>query len=190
MATQFYTASTLNGFLATKEDSLDWLFSLESGTPDDGGLANTSYPEFIAQVGAIAMGSATYEWMLRNADALVAETGSAWPYSQPTWVFTTRTLEVPAGADVRFAQGDVRDVHADMVDAAAGRNVWIVGGGDLAGQFLDAGLLDELIVQVASVTLAEGKPLLPRDALSPMLKLQSASVVGKHMVELRYTINS
>jgi dihydrofolate reductase len=49
-----------------------------------------------------------------------------------------------------------------MVDAAGGRNVWIVGGGDLAGQFADAGLLDEVIVSVAPVTLGAGAPLLPR----------------------------
>ena len=48
------------------------------------------------------------------------------------------------------------------VAAAAGRNVWIVGGGDLAGQFADAGLLDEILVMIAPVALAGGAPLLPR----------------------------
>ena len=49
-----------------------------------------------------------------------------------------------------------------MVGAAGDRNVWIVGGGDLAGQFADAGLLDEVIVSIAPVTLGGGAPLLPR----------------------------
>ena len=49
-----------------------------------------------------------------------------------------------------------------MVAAAGGRNVWIVGGGDLAGQFADVGLLDEVIVYIAPVTLGAGAPLLPR----------------------------
>ena len=49
-----------------------------------------------------------------------------------------------------------------MVDAAAGRNVWVVGGGDLAGQLADAGLLDEVWVQYAPVALGSGAPLLPR----------------------------
>jgi dihydrofolate reductase len=53
-------------------------------------------------------------------------------------------------------------VHEQMVEAAGGRNVWIVGGGDLAGQFADAGLLDEVIVYIAPVTLGAGAPLLPR----------------------------
>jgi dihydrofolate reductase len=68
---------------------------------------------------------------------------------------------VPA-ADIRFVSGDVAPVYAEMAAAAAGRNVWIVGGGDLAGQFADAGLLDEVIVYVAPVTLGAGAPLLPR----------------------------
>ena len=76
MKTQYFTATGLDGFLATEDDSLDWLFTL-------GSLEESSYPGFIARVGALAMGSSTYEWMLRNADAVRAETGSAWPTRSP-----------------------------------------------------------------------------------------------------------
>ena len=65
-------------------------------------------------------------------------------------------------AQIEFTSADIADVHAEMVRAAAGKNVWIVGGGDLAGQFADAGLLDEVIVYTAPVTLGAGAPLLPR----------------------------
>jgi dihydrofolate reductase len=71
-------------------------------------------------------------------------------------------LRVVPGGDVRFVSGDVQPVHAEMTDAAGGKNLWIVGGGDLAGQFADAGLLDEVIVCVAPVTLGAGALLLPR----------------------------
>ena len=66
------------------------------------------------------------------------------------------------GADIRFTQAEVPDVHAEMVAAAGDRDVWIVGGGDLAGQFADRGLLDEVVVSIAPVTLGSGAPLLPR----------------------------
>lgn len=181
MKTQYYTASSLDGFLATEEDSLDWLFPL-------GDLEHSSYPEFIANVGALAMGAATYEWLLRNAETVAAETGSPWPYTQPAWVFTHRTLPTLAEADVRFVQGDVRAVHAAMRAEAGERNIWIVGGGDLAGQFHDAGLLDELIIQVGSATLGRGKPLFPRRVLSPTLQLVSVQQMGTGMVELRYQV--
>lgn len=179
--TQYYTATSLDGFIATEDDSLDWLFAL-------GSLDESSYPEFIAHVGALAMGSATYEWMQRNADAVASEAGSPWPYTQPTWVFTHRKLSLIAGANVRFVSDDVRPVHAQMRAAAGDKNIWLVGGGDLVGQFYDAGLLDELIVQVGSVTLGRGKPLFPRRALSPALRLTACKQMGPSLVELRYDV--
>jgi len=181
MKTQYYTAASLDGFIATEDDSLEWLFEL-------GDVNDTSYPAFIAEIGALAMGSATYEWMLRHAQTVAAQTGSAWPYSQPTWVFSSRTLPAVPGADLRFVQGDVRPVHEAMLTAAAGKNIWVVGGGDLAGQFHDAGLLDELIVQVGSVTLGKGKALFPRRLTSPPLKLASVRQVGSGFAELHYTV--
>ncbi len=181
MKTQYYTATSLDGFLATEDDSLDWLFTL-------GELNNSSYPEFIAEVGALVMGSATYEWMIRNADQVAKETGSPWPYNQPAWVFSSRKLPMIEGADVHFANGDVDKIHREMRIAAKDKNIWIVGGGDLAGQFYDAGLLDELIVQVGSATLGKGKPLFPRRVLSPTLRLISVRQMGAGMAELRYEV--
>jgi dihydrofolate reductase len=92
------------------------------------------------------------------------------------------------GADIRFVRGDVRPVHETMVAAAGNRNVWIVGGGELAGQFYDHGLLDELLVQVGSVTLGAGKPLLPRAITSPPLRLISVRAVGTGFAELHYEV--
>ena len=181
MKTQYYTATSLDGFIATEDDSLGWLFPL-------GDVNETSYPAFIARVGALTMGSATYEWMLRHADKVAAETGSPWPYTQPAWIFTRRNLPAIEGANIRFVQGDVRPVHAEMSRAAGSKNIWIVGGGDLAGQFFDAGLLDELILQVGSVTLGTGKPLFPRRALHPRLRLASVRQIGTGFAELRYEV--
>ncbi len=181
MKTQYYTAASLDGFIATEDDSLDWLFPL-------GDINDTGYPAFIAEVGALAMGSSTYEWMLRHAATVADQVGSSWPYAQPTWVFSSRVLPPVPGADLRFVRGDVRPVHAAMQAAAGGKNLWVVGGGELAGQFHDAGLLDELIVQVGSVTLGTGKPLLPRRLTQPPLKLLSVRQVGTGFAELRYQL--
>ncbi|HEU4684584.1 MAG TPA: dihydrofolate reductase family protein [Nitrospira sp.] len=179
MTTQYYTACSLDGFLATEDDSLEWLFQL--GNVDD-----TSYPAFIRQVGALAMGSSTYEWMLRHV--VKAHTGEGWPYAQPTWVFSSRSLPNVAHADVRFVRGDVWPVHEQMRQAAGAQNIWLVGGGDLVGQFYDVGLLDEIIVQIGSVTLGAGKPLLPRRIAFPPLTLTSARAVGPGFAELRYQV--
>jgi dihydrofolate reductase len=181
MRTQYYTASSLDGFIATVEHSLDWLFQL-------GDVNDTSYPSFIRDVGALAMGSSTYEWMLRHIVKPGSDSGEPWPYSQPAWVFSSRNLPPVPGADVRFVKGDVRPVHEQMRVAAGDKNIWLVGGGELVGQFYDAGLLDELIVQVGSVTLGSGKPLLPRQIAFPPLRLASIRKVGAGFAELRYEV--
>ena len=152
MRTTYYTATTLDGFLADEQDSLDWL--LTQPIDEDGPF---NYGEFIADIGAIAMGATTYEWVLAHNE----RTGDPWSYQQPVWVFTHRDL--PRAADnVRLTSAPVPEVHAEMAAAADGRGGWVVGGGDLAGQFAEAGLLDEVVVSIAPVTLGAGKPLFPR----------------------------
>jgi dihydrofolate reductase len=155
--TQYYTATTLDGFIADPNNSLEWLFSRKQ---DKDGTMN--YGAFIAGVGAIAMGSTTYEWILDHEFSGKDVAEWKWPYDIPGWVFTHRQLPVVPDAAIEFVSGDVEPVHEKLVSAAGGRNVWIVGGGDLVGQFADAGLLDEVIVSIAPVTLGAGAPLLPR----------------------------
>ena len=151
--TVYYTATTLDGYLADEQDSLDWLFVQDI---DNAGPMN--YDAFIAGVGAIVMGRTTYEWVRRH----MASSGEAWSYAMPTFVATHTELPGVDGADVRFVQGDVAPVHAALVEAADGKDVWVVGGGELAAQFADAGLLDEVMVSIAPVTLGAGRPLFPR----------------------------
>ena len=153
MGTVYYTATTLDGYLADEQDSLDWLFVQDI---DEEGPMN--YTEFIANVGATVMGRTTYEWVRDH----LARTGEKWSYDMPSWVLTHAELEPIEGADVRFTQGDVRPVHAAMVEAAGDKDVWVIGGGDLAAQFAEAGLLDRVMVSIAPVTLGAGRPLFPR----------------------------
>lgn len=174
--TQYFTASSLDGFIADAQESLDWL-----AEPDD--PTDATYRDFIADIGAIAMGSGTYEWIRRH----LVTTGDSWPYTQPTWVFSsTPRLGIP-GASITFCRGDVRPVHAEMLAAADRRNIWVAGGGDLAGQFLDAGLLDDCFIQYSLATLGSGKPLLPRRAVG-RLQLASVRPIGTTMVAMHLVV--
>jgi dihydrofolate reductase len=155
--TQYYTATTLDGFIADENHSLEWLFTRDQ---DRAGPGN--YAAFIAEVGALAMGSTTYEWILDHEFAGKDPPEWKWPYDIPCWVFSSRKLTEVPNAQIEFVSGDVAIVHREMVRAAAGKNVWIAGGGDLVGQFADVGLLDEVWVSIACVTLGNGAPLLPR----------------------------
>ena len=154
--TQYYTATTLDGFIADRDNSLEWLFTRrrEEGGPLD-------YDAFIKEVGSLAMGATTYEWILDHEYAGKDPADWVWPYEIPAWVFTHRQLPVVPNARIEFVRGRRRACPSLARRAAAGRNVWVVGGGDLAGQFADAGLLDEVLVTIAPVTLGAGVPLLP-----------------------------
>ncbi|MBL1079373.1 dihydrofolate reductase [Nocardia sp. 2] len=149
--TVYHTATSLDGFLATPDHKLDWLLSRHADPDGPLGLNH-----FTANAGAIAMGASTYQWVIDNDPG-------PWAFDIPTWVFTHR--EFPSfddGRDIRFTTGPVDAVHKEMAEAAAGKDLWIMGGGELVGQFADHGLLDEIIVSIAPVTLGAGAPLLPR----------------------------
>jgi dihydrofolate reductase len=148
----YYTATTLDGYIADEHDSLAWLFEQET---DEGGPAG--YEEFIAGIGAMVMGATTYRWI---GDHMRAN-DEKWAYDIPCWVFTHREHAL-LGDGIRFVAGEVRDQHAAIVESAGDRDVWVVGGGDLAGQFADLGLLDQIVVSIAPVTLGAGRPLFPR----------------------------
>lgn len=149
--TVYNTATSLDGFIATEDHSLEWLFAA------DGGDAEEETGDFISKAGAVVSGAGTYEWILRH------EGGDPWPYRAPTWVLTHRDLPKVEG-DIRFASADtdqeLRDLHAEVVEAADGRDVWLVGGGRIAADLARLGLLDEVVVSIAPVTLGSGSPLL------------------------------
>ena len=176
--TQYYTATTVDGFIADEHHSLDWLFAVEEGRQDETGAE--PFTSFFADVGAFAMGASTYEWVLAH-DKLLDEPQkwSGYYGDVPAWVFTHRELPPIPGARLSFVAGDVRPVHEAMRAAAGDRNVWIVGGGELAGAFADAGLLDELIVGVAPATLGRGAPLLPRRLMPSRLRLTGVRQRGQ-----------
>ena len=174
MATQYYTATTIDGFIADERHSLDWLFEVDRGGGDGG------WGEFFSGVGAMPMRATTYEWVLAHDDLVGSPEQWRGYYGEtPCWVFSHRELPAIPGANLTFVAGDVRPVHQAMTRAAGEMNVWLVGGGDLVGQFADAGLLDELLLGVAPVTLGEGAPLLPRRLTASQLELVDVGRAGQ-----------
>jgi dihydrofolate reductase len=172
---QYYVAASVDGFIADRVGGLEWLlaFGFEEFTE--------GYEAFLAEVGVVVMGAATYEFVLAE--------GHEWSYAeQVSWVLTHRNLPVMEGGDIRFAHGDVRELHAQWVEAAAGRNIWIVGGGDVAAQVADAGLLDEIVLTTMPVVLGAGTPLLPVAADSTALALTSTEVLPSGAIASRYSV--
>lgn len=169
----FDTATSLNGWIADEDDSLSWLFAVDGGTTPDAEMLP-------ANAGVLVEGSTTYEWVLAESGILAhPEKWNDFHGDRPTFVFTTRGLPAPVGADIRFVSGSVVDALPAIREAAGDADIWVIGGGDLAGQFLDAGALDEIAVSIAPVLLTGGAPLLPRRLDSDRLRLVSATAVGQ-----------
>ncbi|GLB66066.1 dihydrofolate reductase family protein [Arthrobacter mangrovi] len=176
--TVYYVASSLDGFIADEDDKLEWLFQF-----NDAEGVKESYEEFIAGIGALVMGSETYKFLLDNGGE------GAWEYgSTPTWVFTHHELPGIPGADITFVRGDITVFHPNVVADAGDRDVWVIGGGELAAQYLDAGLLDELIVTYVPVVLGRGKRLLPVTTTTAPADLAGSRTLGSGMVENRYNL--
>ncbi|MGD8194787.1 dihydrofolate reductase family protein [Herbiconiux sp. P18] len=173
--TQYYVAASLDGFIADRHGGLDWL--LQFGFEEFQG----DYDAFLAEVGVVVMGSSTYEFVLKE--------GGVWGFpDQVAWVLSSRRLPVAEGGDVRFARGDVTALHREWAAAAAGRNIWVVGGGSVAAQVADAGLLDEILLTTVPVVLGAGTPLLPLSAASGVLRLDSTHAHPSGAITSGYTL--
>ena len=171
MKTIYFSAASLDGFIADENDSLLWLF--KNGPTDISFI-----DEFLKTVGAIAMGSTTYQWLLDNS--------KEWAYKVPCLVFTHRKLRVMDGADVHFVQGEIPNRHQELKKLADGKNIWLMGGGDLVGQFHDHGLLDEMHIQTVSVFLNQGKKLFSRRT-DTAFKIKDIRQRGDTCVEVIYS---
>jgi dihydrofolate reductase len=183
--TQYYCAMSLDGFIAESDDTLEWLTGYQgSYAGEDAVPMKGTYDDFYDGVGALVCGSATYEFVINEV--------TDWPYrGKPCWVLTSRELPTPEGdgVDVRFAQGSVRELFGEMSAAAGDRSVWVVGGGNVASQFADEGLLDEVIATVVPVVLGAGKPLFDRRLPGGPMRLTGTRAFDTGMVEMRYEID-
>jgi dihydrofolate reductase len=181
---RYYCAASLDGYIAADNDDLDWLTryegSFEGADSDEG---QGGYEAFYEGIGALVSGAITYEWVLEHVDE--------WPYKgKPCWVLSSRDLSVPEGegVDVRFANTRVPDLIEEILEAAGDGDVWVVGGGNVASQFADEGLLDTVELTVVPVVLGSGKPLFDRRLPNGPMKLTGARTFSSGMVGLSYDV--
>ncbi|MCB9282828.1 MAG: dihydrofolate reductase [Lewinellaceae bacterium] len=165
-----YIAMSLDGYIATEDGSVDWLFSAED---EDYG-----YYDFLAQIDTVLMGAKSYEFILNH--------GGEYPYpDQVNYVFTRNTHR-PADPNVEFVTEEI-PAFVERLKNQPGKTIWLVGGGQINAQLLQAGLIDEIILFIQPTVLGSGIPLFAGKVEMTSFALQSSKAYKSGMVEMILT---
>lgn len=166
-----FIASSLDGYIATKDDSLEWLFKVE-GEGDNG------FSEFYNTVDTVIMGKRTYDWVMKHEFV-------EFPYkNKECYVFSRSSFENTE--DVTFVSGEIKD-FANNLKNKDGHNIWIVGGGELLNSFIQEDLVDEFIITVAPTIIGNGIPLFKEGKHHLELSLKGTKKFNQ-FVELHYEV--
>lgn len=168
-----FIATSLDGYIATEDDSLVWLFKV-AGEGDNG------YSEFFDTVDTIIMGRRTYDWIMKE------ESGN-FPYkNKECYVFSkTEHIENESEEIVQFVNDDMGSFLSNLREKD-GENIWIVGGGELLHSVIKDKFIDEFIITVAPVIIGKGIPLFKKSDVEIELELISIRRFNQ-FAELHYT---
>ena len=163
---RYYVASSLDGYIARTDGSIGWLFH----------DADYGYAAFYSTVDTVVMGRTTYELSLSFGP---------YPFSGKKAYVYSKTRTGTRDEHAEFLAGDVRTFVAGL-RAQPGRDIWLVGGAQLAREFLAADLIDEYIVSIHPVLLGSGIPLFPVNARETVLRFEGVRTFPSGLVQLRY----
>lgn len=160
MTVYFYGCITMDGYLATKEHSLEWLH--DTGSPDE-----TSCDEFYKNMDIALMGRRTFQEIEKEENPK-----EVYPTTQ-NYVFTNRELECPG---FKAVKGDIVEFVKNLDEKYT---IWIVGGNTIIAPLLDYGMVDYIILQVAPVLLGEGIPLFTQKENLHRYRLEAVKKYGQ-----------
>ena len=167
-----YIAASLDGYIATSEHGMDWLFAVE-GEGDNG------FAKFYDTIDTVLIGRTTFDWILRHEKTVDAV------YKDKTCYVFTRT-ERPAMGHFTFIHHDAIE-FVKKLKHKEGKDIWVVGGGELLHAFMKERLVDELFITIAPVLLGRGIPLFKGNDFQTCLSLKEINRYNQ-FVELHYEI--
>jgi len=171
-----FCAVSLDGFIARKDHALDWLKPAEAELPP----ADTGYDAFMATVDHVVLGRNTFDVVLGMSET--------WFYPKPVYVLTTRPLALPDRLKGKVESGrhSPREIVALMEQRGAKR--LYVDGGKTIQDFLNAGLIDDLVLTRIPVLIGDGIPLFGPLAKDIRLTLESSRVLTGGAVQSTYRV--
>lgn len=163
-----YIASSLDGYIAGPNESIDWLFT----------DADYGYTEFMAGIDTIMMGSKSYRLTLSFSD---------WPYPEGCQSIVFTRSEQKPDPRFRFTSRSPRE-EVEELRAQPGGDIWLLGGGELVQSFLAEGLVDTLQLGLHPIVLGGGIPLFPSGTRHTDFRLVSSTPWPSGLVMLNYEV--
>ena len=171
---KLYIACSLDGYIARKNGSIDWLDAIENPNQDDYG-----YNDFLSRIDTIVMGRKTYEEILGF--------GVEWPYNDfQTYVVSSKDLKI--STDNTTLISDFETEIEEMKKKTVEKDIWIVGGGKLISSALNLELIDMMTLSIIPIILGEGIPLFPDSPLETSFNLIDTVQFDSGIVNLSYII--
>ncbi|SOD94753.1 dihydrofolate reductase family protein [Spirosoma fluviale] len=167
-----YIATSLDGYIARADGRVDWLESVPN--PDQ---LDYGYADFLATIDTTLMGNATYQTILGF--------GGDFPYPDKTNYVFSRQRGQADTAFIRYVEEDPATFTAHLKNQP-GKDIWLVGGGQLNTVLLNAGLIDQFIITLAPVSLGAGIPLFGPDAVETPFKLIKSESFETGFVQVVY----
>jgi len=168
-----YIATSLDGFIATKDGGLEWLDDIPNPDGSDFG-----FEEFINRIDAIVMGRKTFEKVLSF--------GIEWPYTKPVFVLSYSLKELPS--ELISKCEIVNGKPADIVEKlnTKGYNNLYIDGGKTIQSFLSEDIIDEMIISLVPVLLGDGIPLFGKDPVMKTFEHINTEIFENHLVKSHY----
>ncbi|WP_160687729.1 dihydrofolate reductase family protein [Clostridium sp. C2-6-12] len=166
-----FIATSLDGYIATEDDSLEWLFKIE-GEGDNG------YSKFYNTVDTILIGRRTYDWVMEKEEG-------KFPYKNKNCYVFSRS-EKGKNENVEFINEDVVE-FTNKIKRLEGGNIWLVGGGNLLNSFIKERLVDEFIITISPIIIGSGIPLFNNNDFELELRLKGTRRFNQ-FVELHYEV--
>lgn len=168
-----YIAASLDHYIARPDGDIDWLHAPEYSIPGE----DYGYQAFYDTVDTVMMGNKTYQ-QICGFDV-------PYPYTGKTNVVFSRRADIPNAERVTVVSEDIPGMVRKL-KKAEGKNIWLVGGGQINTLFLQHDLIDRIILTLIPVTLGIGIPLFDGPAPGRSFQLQSCQTYTTGLVQLAY----
>lgn len=171
---KLYIATSLDGFIARENGSIDWLTEYDNNPETDYG-----YSEFYSSIGTVLMGRKTYEQVLGFG---------SWPYKEKkSYIFTRQKKPLCRESNVEFVSGNIREFVHQLKESTE-EDIWLVGGSQLIKAFIEENFVQDLIIFVVPKILGSGIPLFDHIGKEIRLKTLRVEKYENGLVRMEYEV--